>query len=185
MGRVGGGGGKRGDGAGGGAWGGVGGGGGGVEGGVGDMDFDDVGDSDDSSEGIPLVLVAGALEALRREWRDIHEDEMFFYHRVLGGTWTAKHKGVVADHVAAFCRAGVPRQWCDWLGWPATMSFAYSKYGVVDSHAPARECCCRSDYFDSPWIAEPENDFFAYTTEALGSYEEAEEWVEFLLGHDI
>lgn len=76
--RLAGGGGTPGHRAGGGAWGGVGGGGGGVEGGVDDMDFDDVGDSDDSSEGIPLVPVEGALEALRREWRDRNEGEMVF-----------------------------------------------------------------------------------------------------------
>ncbi len=40
------------------------------------MDSDDVGDSDDSFEGIPLVPVEGALEALRRERGDRNEDEM-------------------------------------------------------------------------------------------------------------
>jgi hypothetical protein len=62
------------------------------------------------------------------------------------------------------------------------MSFAYSKYGVFDSHALAREFCRRSDYFYSLWMAEPENDFFAYTAEALDSYQETEEWVVFCLG---
>ena len=53
-------------------------GGGGVVGGADDMDVDDGGDSDDSSEGIPLAPVADALEALRQAWRDKDEDEMVF-----------------------------------------------------------------------------------------------------------
>lgn len=65
------------------------------------------------------------------------------------------------------------------------MSFAYSKYGVFAAHALAREFCRRSDYFLSLWLAEPENDDFAYSAEALGSYEETEEWVDFLLEQDI
>ena len=48
------------------------------------------------------------------------------------------------------------------------MSFAYSKYGVFAAHALAREFCRRSDYFLSLWLAEPENDDFAYSAEAFG-----------------
>ena len=76
--RLGSGGGRPGHGAGGGGGGGGGVGGGGVVGGADDMDVDDGGDSDDSSEGIPLAPVADALEALRQAWRDKDEDEMVF-----------------------------------------------------------------------------------------------------------
>jgi hypothetical protein len=53
------------------------------------------------------------LLQLRQEWDyDLGEAQEFFFVRILGGPWTRAHRGVPADSVGAFARAGVGKAWC-------------------------------------------------------------------------
>lgn len=53
------------------------------------------------------------LAAIRAEFQAREgEDGMYFYSRVLGGRWTAKHKQFVVDGISGYARNGTPAARC-------------------------------------------------------------------------
>ena len=87
------------------------------------------------------------LAALRKDWNLKEEDEMAFYTRILGGSAVKKDHGVIAIGVTGFARGGLPKDWCAQFSWPPTLTFHYSRYGMMAAHTLAREYCRRSDFF--------------------------------------
>ena len=88
------------------------------------------------------------LFELREEWRpdvDVFPDE-FFHTTVMGGKWTFANRGVAADAVATFARAGVAQDWCRRFQWPRQRSYAFGRYHREGAHQLAREFARFSDY---------------------------------------
>lgn len=128
--------------------------------------------------------VPGELALIREAWAEKSEEDMAFYCRVLGGKWTMRNKGVVADAVSAFARGGMCKSiFCHNYGWPAQFTCTYAKFGMESAHALCREFCRRGDYFFSIWAAQPD-DRFQFSEEDIQSYEETLEWVTFLTEAD-
>ena len=53
--------------------------------------------------------IPGQLALLRAERAEVDEEDRGFYVRVLGGWWTKKNRGVLADSCAGFARGGCAR----------------------------------------------------------------------------
>ena len=79
------------------------------------------------------VDVDAELAEIRSRWEADAAEEEWFYHRILGGHWTAEHRGVVADGVAGYPRAGLPMQWAITYKWPRQFGCAYAAHGQEDS----------------------------------------------------
>lgn len=95
------------------------------------------------------LLGVGVLDALASKREQCYfEDEAasHFYVAVLGGRWTAKYKGTVADAVEFKARAHcfvVCRLW----SMPVSKRFTFSAYGEIACHALAREWCRKCSHF--------------------------------------
>lgn len=77
---------------------------------------------------------AGAREELlsmRGAWQyDLGEVEEFFLVRMLGCVWTMTHRGVAADSVGGFAKAGVAMTWCRFFtSLPRRPSFSNGSVG--------------------------------------------------------
>lgn len=93
--------------------------------------------------------VDAALGLIRAMWEADAESEQWFYHRVLGGQWTAAHVGVAAGGIGGFARTGMVKRWCVLFSWPRQFSCAFAAYGHDDSNRIVREWIRRSAYFSS------------------------------------
>lgn len=152
-----------------------------------DAESSDNDDSHHSEQELPDIHdeeAPGELALIRADWTEKGEDDMAFYCRILGGKWTLRHKGIVADSVAAFARSGMCKGlFCHNYSWPSQFTCTYAKYGMEASHTLCREFCRRGDYYFSIWAAQPD-DAFQFSKEDIESYEETLEWITFLTDAD-
>ena len=117
------------------------------------------------------------LRALRADVAERAADATFFYQRVLGGKWTAAHRGVIADGIAGYCRAGACRAWCTTFQFPKQLACYYNRYGRESCEMLTKEFCLRGDHFFGIWLAESGGeDGFLYTDAQLASYVEDLPW---------
>lgn len=125
------------------------------------------------------------LAALRAEWDFESGWEMGFYTRILGGSWTKKNKGIVADGVLATSRAWT-RNWRKAFGWPNSRTFFFSKFTREGAHRLSEEWCKRADHYYRLFVEdEPEDGAkFRYTKEHMDSYEEDLDWITWLCEQD-
>lgn len=138
--------------------------------------------SDDGSDKEDDVDVASDLAALRRAWNYEEGDSMSFYTRILGGGWTQKHKGVVADGVVGTCRASA-RLWCSHYGWPRSKTYFFNKYSRAGAHMLAEEYCRRGEYFFNLYVAFDESggEAFQYSEEDVAGYEDNMDFLNWFL----
>lgn len=105
---------------------------------------------------------------------DTGEAQEFFSVRILGGVWTMANRGVAADSVGGFARAGVAKDWCRSCGFPAQMTFAFGRYGREASNQLAREYTRRGHYFLMLWLEGGAD--FRYAQHHIDNYTEPAEW---------
>ena len=89
---------------------------------------DAVDPSDSDDERVDVAKVEKELRAIRSEWALNECSNLFFGCRVLGGKWTAEHKGQSADAFVGVARA-LSKPWCIRFQWPKQMAVYFSKYG--------------------------------------------------------
>ena len=90
-------------------------------------------------DGLDLPDVTDQLAAFRADNAAEHAVADHFFTRILGGAWTSRYRGVIADGIAAFPRAGEPKRWCTWCGWPRQFPNMYARYGVEAATKLAQE----------------------------------------------
>ncbi len=91
--------------------------------------------------------VDGELQRIREDFAIDDLVALGFYVRVLGGRWTALHRGVVADGVSALARSGLPKDFCEICNVPKQSSFYLSKFGEEGARMMASEVARRGDCF--------------------------------------
>ena len=122
------------------------------------------------------------LEAERLAWaHDFDDDDVFSFVRMLGGQWTALHKGVAADGVGGFACAGAAAEWCALCAFPCQMSFMYRKWTKDVAHQFAWEYVWRAQYFFMLWL-HSDDDAFGYRAVDVASYVECAEWADSVHG---
>ena len=125
------------------------------------------------------------LRLLREEEAVEEHRRMDFYVRVLGGKWTMEHKNVTADACSYFARSGMPTDWCTLFKFPKQQGFAYRKYGGrTGPHVMCNELARRAQYFYN-MFRDIDRPFTEYSEAMLASYEDGEEFVEWMLSLDI
>ena len=120
---------------------------------------------------------------LRGTWRLDAEDEMSFYTRFLGGTWTKERKGVKSNSVGAFARAGA-KNFCGVYGFPKQRVFTFALYGRRECIELAREVCRRGEHFYSIWLLSDNVDY-QFTEDDIDSYPESPAFLDFMVALDI
>lgn len=104
-----------------------------------------------------------------------HRD-MDFYVRILGGAWTLRHTGEVADGCSYFARSGDPTTWCRTFQFPRQRGYHYRKFGGRDApHILCNEVAARAQHFYDIWCGS-DGGSFAYSAEDLASYEAGAEF---------
>lgn len=127
------------------------------------------------------------LLALRAEWEFPEGDDSHFYLHVLGGKWTKRNTGSVADAAKGVARA-YARDWCAAYSFPKQRAYYYNRYSRLGAHMLAEEFCRRGNHFLNIYLEsdEPVDVPWAYTQEQLDSYQPEFEFVSWLSDqHDV
>jgi len=138
--------------------------------------------ADDKAGGEDAVHVEDVVEelaAFRADHNPSLAEDLFFFTRIIGGQWTAAHRGVVADAVAGFARGGAPKEWCNKFKWPKQHANCYSLYGIEGANHLASEYVRRSHYYFQLWL-ESDDQHFSYEQHHIDGYEENLEFMEWL-----
>jgi hypothetical protein len=106
--------------------------------------FDDDDSSVSSSEDSEADIDE-ALADIRKIWESETLESEHFYVRVLGGKWTAKHCGTIANACVALARSST-RVWCERFSWPKQNALYYKRYGQEASHRLTEELCRRARF---------------------------------------
>lgn len=131
------------------------------------------------AEEAPEVFDDARLAELRDELAWDESDDTYFFLHILGGRWTHTHKGVHADGAGGYARQGMVTSWCKRYGWPRQASFMFNKYGREGAVQLSKEYCRRSHFYFMLFVQSGTDDF-AFTPEALQSYQEGSEWLDWL-----
>lgn len=111
-----------------------------------DIEDDDM-DIDLSEDVLGDPEVMEQLAKFREAWQETEEQRSRdFQVSVLGGTWTAKHKGVVADAFSASARGEVAIAWCRARTLPRSARFELSLYGEANAAVLARAWCSKMQF---------------------------------------
>ncbi len=140
---------------------------------------------DDEMEAPDAVFDPAELAALRDE-QDVPEHALLdFYVRVLGGAWTLRHTGAVADGCSYYCRAGDARLWCETFNFPKQKGFMYARYGGPNCPPSlCNELALRAQFYFNMWSAS-DDDNFIYSVQQLDSYVDSYELIELMCDHDV
>ena len=116
---------------------------------------------------------------LKEECAD-DEECLFFYTRLVCGTWHKIHMGVSAAAIIGVPRAGVPKEWCERFHFPKQMALYFAKYGRNNCIELAKEYC---RIFFNIWLEEVGGEEkFVYSDVQIASYQETERWIYFACG---
>ena len=109
----------------------------------------------------------------------------YFYVRILGGKWTKKWKGKVADAALGKART-YAKSWCELYNMPKQKAYYYSKYGRIEAHWLAEQYCKRASHFFDLWLEgdDPADGVYMYTDEELNSYQGDLEFVTWVQAED-
>jgi len=69
-----------------------------------------------------------------------------FQVSVLGGSWTSKHKGVVADTFSGAARGDTAISWCRSRGTPRSARYEITAYGERRAAALAKAWCSKTQF---------------------------------------
>ena len=97
-----------------------------------------------------------------------------------GGEWALANRGVAADSVGGFARAGLPAHWCAQYGRPRQQTFAFRRYGHAAAKAMAREFIRRATFFFLMWVHAEDPEHFVFDAESVVAYAPPAAWVDFL-----
>ena len=87
------------------------------------------------------------LEKYRQAWQESKEIRCHdFQVSVLGGAWTAKHKGVIADAFSGAAKGELALNWCRARGMPKSARYEISAYGEEFASIFARAWCSKMQY---------------------------------------
>jgi hypothetical protein len=137
-------------------------------------------------EPAPDDEVDAELARIREDFSEEMPIYTYFYKKVLGGRWTSTHLGVVADACGGYPRRGLPDNWCIEFKFPRSMRFNFAKYSDEGSDALAKEFCMRGDHFFRIWLENVGGGVpFRYTADALNSYEDNLEFLDWLIAQPI
>ena len=150
--------------------------------------------SDQEEEGQPVLVddavngeeVGNPMEelAIIRDELRWEEEDPYFYVRVMGGRWTMKNRGVVANSVGGFARSEV-LPWCDLYNFPKQCSHAFMRFGGREVATKLTHEYCRRGNFFYKFYVDALGDEYEYTSDIINSYVESEEWLDFVCGLDI
>lgn len=104
--------------------------------------------------------------------------------KVLGGTWTRKHKRKAADATIGIVVGGAPKGWGRQHGLNIEASFAHNKYGKDKATSLALEWCRRMNHFCEVFLLRNELEN-CYSPEDIAPYEEGLPWLDFLCAQDL
>ena len=91
--------------------------------------------------------IAEELARFRASWAEAQEGRSNdFQVTVLGGSWTARHKGVVADAFSGSARGDTANAWCRCRGLPRSARYEIALYGEEHAAALARVWCAKMQY---------------------------------------
>ncbi len=103
-----------------------------------------------------VAQVFEELEAKRDQWAQVlDKGRDDFKTSLLGGAWTAAHKGVVCDTVKASASGAMARSWCQQYGLPKTISFSLQKHGEQAAGALGNLWCRRMQALFDVYLASP------------------------------
>ena len=145
-------------------------------------DVDEASEVDDfGGEAWDDADIDAELGDLRREYDDrerVDDPEEFFYRRILGGKFCARNRGVVANSICGFPRAGLPLDWCKTYEFPLQMACHFRQYhGQENCEMLTREYCRRGSFFFRLWLEAGASHDFEYDEFQKDSYEEDETWI--------
>jgi hypothetical protein len=124
------------------------------------------------------------LEEIRGKWRALPEvRDNDFGVTVLGGQWTARHRGVAADALKGHARTAEAQSWCRRVGVPVSARFEISAYGQAAAATLARAWCSRMQHFYN--LAEEMPEDADFTDEQRGSWQEPSEFRSLLAQQDL
>ena len=126
--------------------------------------------SDDEREVLDDEDVPEALRKLRLQYCGDDEHESFVI-KLLGGKWTKKHLGVVADAACCVAVGAIAQHWCDGYLIQRRYVFTFKTYTREGSLMLAREMCRRLQFYLDVFCAQEDEDFL-YSQEQLDSYTE-------------
>ena len=114
-----------------------------------------------------------ALYKKREEWDSAPlKKSSDFKITLLGGSWTAKNKGVLYDAWKAEAKAGLASDFCMEFGLPKSATFTISKFGEAACHTLAFNWAHRLQWLLDVYVeGDGQPDFFA---ERLSTYVEHE-----------
>jgi hypothetical protein len=104
-------------------------------------------ESDVSEDVLCDPAVMEELEKYRQAWQDAKDVRFYdFQVSVLGGAWTQKHKGVLADAFSGAAKGDQSPDWCRARGMPRSARYEISTYGEENASALARAWCSKMQF---------------------------------------
>ena len=100
-----------------------------------------------------------------------------FRMRVLGGKWTAEHRGRAFDAYAGEASAGEPSKWAVQYSMGRSARFDVSLYTAKGASCLAKTWRCKCQYFYDIWLVSG-GGRYAYTADDIAGWPEPEEFTE-------
>ena len=115
-------------------------------------------------------VVFDELEQRRRQWEtDQLPRPQHFKTSMLGGAWTKKNTGRVADSIKAAASGTLANEFCARYHLPKQASFAIQKFTEQQATSLALYWCARLEHFMELWMADP-SEGFQFSEDHIASF---------------